>query len=363
MTSVFALAADWALSWLLHATAASILTLAAARWLVADPKLRDLLWKAALVLPLGTSLPVVTASPIVSGSLDLARLARPHMPPTLRSMQVSAHVASTEGPATIDIRDATAQGLRYAILGVILIPSVVAVSRMTRVRRRFRRTLRTRRVLDAQTLSIDTRELSRAGKAVRISVSPHMVTAAAVARGEICVSAAFATLRPAERRAILAHEIAHLERGDLAWIAFADAVAGVLAAQPLVGMVARRLRQDAEFICDDIAVTRTGDAAAYVRALTVCARAYGTSEELALAYGSSPIVRRAERVLGLHAACRRRRASVATAFVAVMLLGSLLTLPRVRTGDATRTVRAQVSAIAVSGSSAQEGIVVRLDVR
>src|SRR5687768_9200330 len=97
MSSVFALAADWALSWLLHATVASILALAAGRWLVTDPKLRDLLWKAALVLPLGTSLLLATASPIVSGSVDLASLARPHMPPALRSTQVLAHMASPEG--------------------------------------------------------------------------------------------------------------------------------------------------------------------------------------------------------------------------------------------------------------------------
>lgn len=363
MTSAFALAADWALSWLLHATAASILTLAAGRWLVADPKLRDLLWKAALVLPLGTSLLFVTASPIVSHSVDLASLARPHLPPALRSTQVLAHVAGPEAPPTIDVRDATARGLRYAILGMILIPAVVAVSRMTRVHVRFRRALRTRRVLDAQAFALDASGLSLGGNVVRISVSPHVGTAAAVARGEICVSSAFTTLGPAERRAVLAHEIAHLERGDLAWIAFADAVAGVLAAQPLVGMVARRLRRDAEFICDDIAVSRTGDAAAYVRALAVFAGAYGASPPLALAYGSSPIVQRAERVLGVHAAGRRRRACVATAFVAMMLLGGLLTLPRVRTSGANRTVRTQVNARSVSGSSAHERITVRLDVR
>jgi beta-lactamase regulating signal transducer with metallopeptidase domain len=135
-----------------------------------------------------------------------------------------------------------------------------------------------------------------------------------------------------------------------------------LAAQPLVRMVARRLRRDAEFICDDIAVGRTGDGLAYVRALTVFASEHDPLAVPVLAYGSSPIVQRAERVLGLGARDRRLPARLAAALL-LLLLSGLLSLPRVNTGQATRRVHTQVSVRRLPGSQAQTQIKATLVVR
>jgi beta-lactamase regulating signal transducer with metallopeptidase domain len=354
--------ADWPLTWMMHATIACIFALVAGRWVVADPRLRDALWKCALVLPLGTSLLSVVASPINSSSLDLAALARPHMPPALHAARISVQKTSSAAPAMVRVQDAETQWLRYVVLAMMLIPALAATSRLVQRRRRFWKDLRTRRPADERELCIDARAQSSGGRNVRISVSPLVASAAAVARHEICVSAAFTRLGRIEQQGVLAHEMAHLERRDLAWIAFADSVACALAVQPLVRMVARRFRRDAEFICDDIAVGRTGDGLAYVRALTVFASDHDPGAVAALAYGSSPIVQRAERVLGLRAARDRRpSARLATALLLLLLLSGLLSLPRVNTAQATRSVQTQVSVRHWSGSYAQTQINVTLD--
>src|SRR5512140_1729930 len=91
-------ATDWLLSWMMHATIACIFALLAARWVVRDPRSRDALWKAALVLPLATSLLSVVASPITSSSLDLGRYARPLIPRVLRAASVSVQTTGGIAP-------------------------------------------------------------------------------------------------------------------------------------------------------------------------------------------------------------------------------------------------------------------------
>lgn len=362
MSVISQYAADWLLSWMMHATIASIFALVVGRWMVADPRRRDALWKAALLLPLGTSLLSVVASPINSSSLDVAAFVRPHMPPALRAVRVRVQTTGAGASTTVRVEDAAAQWLRYVVLATMLIPAVVATSRLVQTRRRFWKDLRTRRPADPRELCIDARALSAGRQRVRISVSPLIASAAAVAPHEICISTTFTALGRIEQQGVLAHEMAHLERRDLRWIAFADTVACALAAQPLVRMVARRLRRDAEFICDDIAVGRTRDGAAYVRALTVFAREHDAMAGPVLAYGSSPIVQRAERVLGFGARDRRLPARAAATLL-LLLLSGLLSLPRVNTGQATRRVSTQVSARRLTGSHTQAQIKATVEVR
>lgn len=366
MTSVLQYATDWLLTWLTHATVACLLTLVAGRWLVADPRLRDPLWKAALLLPLGTSLVSVAAHPITSSGLELATFARPHMPFALRSTRVA--VETTGGlanSAQIRVQDSLVQWLCCLVLATTLIPGIVATSRLVQSRWRFRQHLRTRRPTDGQELGIDARALSLGHTTARISVAPQVGSAAAVGRHEICISDDFLTLGRMERRGVLAHEMAHLKRRDPTWIALADVVASALAVQPLVSVVVRRLRRDAEFVCDEIAVRQTGDAAAYVRALTLFASKHaGALPAAALAYGSSRIVERAERVLRLRSRYRPARARIAVGFVATIVVITLLSLPRVRIGDeAGSRVRTLVSTRVSPAARPQTQIHVTVDVR
>jgi beta-lactamase regulating signal transducer with metallopeptidase domain len=110
---------------------------------------------------------------------------------------------------------------------------------------------------------------------------------------------------------VLAHECAHLERHDPAWIALAEAIAAAGAAQPLLRRVVAALRRDAEFICDEAAVRRTRDGRPLVESLALLARTFDPAAAPAPAYTDSPLVERARRILHLDPATpvrSRRRA-------------------------------------------------------
>src|SRR5688500_12528230 len=64
-------------------------------------------------------------------------------------------------------------------------------------------------------------------------------------------------------RDVFVHELAHLKRGDCAWLLLGRLTAAVLWFQPLAWVLLRRLDHAADEVCDDYVVTRVGDRAAY----------------------------------------------------------------------------------------------------
>ena len=60
-----------------------------------------------------------------------------------------------------------------------------------------------------------------------------------------------------ELRALLAHELAHLVRGDSSWLCISRVVCSCLAFQPLNHLARREWQRAAEFLCDNWAVSRT----------------------------------------------------------------------------------------------------------
>lgn len=71
-----------------------------------------------------------------------------------------------------------------------------------------------------------------------------------------------------ELRSLLAHELAHLVRGDSVWLLISRLVCSGLAFQPLNQFVRREWQKSAEFQCDAWAVARTGSPLALARCLT-----------------------------------------------------------------------------------------------
>lgn len=82
-------------------------------------------------------------------------------------------------------------------------------------------------------------------------------TAGVVSPAVIFSSAAWAALSPAERDAIVAHELAHLAHGDL-WRRALLGFAAALGAPVLVGHALRLWELSAERICDQAAARRVG---------------------------------------------------------------------------------------------------------
>jgi hypothetical protein len=124
------------------------------------------------------------------------------------------------------------------------------VRRMTG-RRRVLRHGSLRRELDAI--------LASAGvtRRVTLTCSRGLAVPRTIGTHEICVPLrALRDLTPAEQRALLAHETAHLLRRDGLWLAAAALVRIVMSWQPLTRLAVARLGQAMELCCDDWAAAR-----------------------------------------------------------------------------------------------------------
>jgi beta-lactamase regulating signal transducer with metallopeptidase domain len=172
---------------------------------------------------------------------------------------------------------------------------------------------------------------------------------------------AFAALDEVERRSVIAHEVAHLDRRDPAWMAAAQALSSLLVVTPLVAMVANRFQGDAELICDDAAVLQVGAPLAHVRALTAFAFALDPAARCGSTFASvdSRITQRAERVLRRDAEQRHRwsGAFVAACVCTAAVVGCLL-LPGVSALPGPVTARTGVQ----SSSSNASARVIRVTV-
>jgi beta-lactamase regulating signal transducer with metallopeptidase domain/beta-lactamase class D len=96
-------------------------------------------------------------------------------------------------------------------------------------------------------------------------------------------ASAFTGLTPQQLEAILAHELAHVRRHDYLVNILQTAVETLLFYHPAVWWVSRQIRSEREQACDDMAVSVTGDALTYARALTKVERLRDAGPSLALA--------------------------------------------------------------------------------
>lgn len=190
---------------------------------------------------------------------------------------------------------------------------------------RVRRSIRGRRVVDGALLDPllhwARERLGPWTGAVRVTASPALASPVALGRREVCLpQRALRELDAGELEAMLAHELAHLERRDPAWFLLAHVIERALCLQPLNAVVRRRLQADAELCCDDWAARRLAAPDQLARCL---ARVADWMEQrpapallAGMAHGPSALVARVERLLGPRP--RRRRGTVAAALVAVI---------------------------------------------
>ena len=86
-------------------------------------------------------------------------------------------------------------------------------------------------------------------------------------RPTVMLPPAFDRLEPAFQRAIVCHELLHIERRDFARVVVEDVAAALLWFHPWVWLLRRRIRLHREQVVDAEVVRRTDDRRAYVRCL------------------------------------------------------------------------------------------------
>ncbi len=109
-------------------------------------------------------------------------------------------------------------------------------------------------------------------------------------------------LPEAELRTLLAHELAHLVRGDSTWLLISRLVCSCLAFQPLNHLARREWQRAAEYLCDGWAVSRTtGTPLALARCLTEVAgwrRSGEASAAILAATGRKSVLADQDRTAG-----------------------------------------------------------------
>ncbi len=153
-------------------------------------------------------------------------------------------------------------------------------------------------------------ELRRAfgiARAVAVRLSNDVVTpcAARLLRPVIWLPLSLLARAPAEQvEALLAHELAHVARKDWLWNGVQCVIEALLFFHPAVWWLGRRIRQEREHACDDLAVAACGDPIALAEALATLERERHVAPHLAA--GGGALLGRITRLLTDPPARRRR---------------------------------------------------------
>ena len=195
-----------------------------------------------------------------------------------------------------------------AALALWLAGALLLAARLALAHLRLGRRLRGRVAIERGPLAALVARLSAAagvGRRVGLSRSAAIPVpiARGDARGEICLpERALAELPAREQEVMVAHELAHVVRRDPAWLLAARILESAFFLQPLHAVARRRLRDLAEYRCDDWAAEATGRPLSLARCLTevagwafACPRAALPAPTMA--GGGSALGRRVRRLL------------------------------------------------------------------
>ncbi len=195
-------------------------------------------------------------------------------------------------------------GLSGAALVVWLVTGGALLLRHVVRRRRFARRLGPRRSITwgpAREALDDLLRKANAGRRVRLTATEALASPVALHGNEICVpDRALGHLDPRALRALLAHELAHLERRDPLWLEVAATLESLLFFQPLHRLGRRELRSAAEEECDAWAAGLTGERHALARCLVEVAgwmQNARMAEATGMAEPGKGLERRVERLI------------------------------------------------------------------
>ena len=137
-------------------------------------------------------------------------------------------------------------------------------------------------------------------RAVSVRVSDDVLApcTARLLRPVVWVPLSLLTRAPADHlEALLAHEFAHVARRDWLWNGVQRLIETLLFFHPAVWWLGRRVRQEREHACDDLAVAACGDPVALAEALAALERERRSAGHLLLAARGGSLLQRVTRLL------------------------------------------------------------------
>ena len=328
----------WLLTYAVHST-----VLLALAWLVAgrirSHRVREALWKTALfggfltatgqsllqVSPLGGRVTVSTSEAIPDR--DEPSLASG----AIAQLQESEQSAAIEPAAPADSSGSLPRP-GTLLLAAWAVGAALLLGRYLVRRARFIRRIADRReVLDGPMFAM-LEELRRAAglvSPVRLTASSALPSPVALGGNEIALpEAALTELEPGQQRSMLAHELAHLQRGDPGWLTAACVAECIGFFQPLNRLARRRIQESAEYLCDEWAVRNTGSGVLLAKCLAKVAEWLETAPRsvpvAGMAEDRSHLVARVSRLLEggpfPKAPARKTLIGVSVAIIAVAIL-------------------------------------------
>jgi len=296
-----------ALTYAAHAAVWTAVVVVLARAKPLPPSTRNRYWKVALLGPLLTVL-LTVAVPAHQPATDSGG-------PFVREIWLDTESALTAlgghrpGPPSLQASTTSAGSvwrtpanwLAAGVLGTAGLGLLRFFGAALLLRRRLggRQPVRDPRLLRA----LERMRASFGLPAVRLTEAAGIDSPLVIGTGEICVPWALLTdLGDAEVESVLAHELAHLERGDGLWFPLIALVQTVLWLQPMNHWAAAGFRHTAELACDDRAVAITGNPLVLARALVqVAARTLSAQSRLMvpmMAPSAGALVPRVARLTG-----------------------------------------------------------------
>lgn len=261
----------WLLTYAVHSS-----VLLGAAWLVlrfssASPAARAVIWRAAMlgglvtatiqasfdIRPAGTIvLDVVVSDEGGANSPSRPAPAGAAEPTAFQQEAIEDIPAYESAPQQSAVSVATMLTLGWLVLALLLVlwyagRHLVLVGRLGD----------RRAVTDPDWTAMLATLRSEAGlqRQVRLTASQAISSPVALGSSEICLPlAALDELEPAQRRAMLAHELAHLVRRDPQWLVLACVLERLFFFQPLNRLARRGIQESAEYLADEWAARRSG---------------------------------------------------------------------------------------------------------
>jgi len=237
-----------------------------ARYKSFTPSAQHVLWKLALLAPIASAL-LATALPVATQPA----LGSVPAPIEVKLLRFDDRAATRSESYTGAARDR----LRGARLQRLLLGGALGVSGLGLLRfgvsvlllsRRLRG--RTRVPASAQRERFERLRRRLALGPVALTESANIDSPMVIGVREICLPyGSRDALSNAELDAVLAHELAHLQRADGVWFPIVSLLSALLWMQPINRWLSSRFRHTAELACDDMAVQLTRAPTALARAL------------------------------------------------------------------------------------------------